>query len=233
MITCPVCHSENDSYATVCLNCKGYLQNRVPNLNLFETMWEVVESPRRAFHTITLAEHKNYSIFLFVLFGISLSFTSFWYLRIGNRFETLFELIFWALGVGVAIGIGLLLILPPIYHLGAKLMGGKTGYRSSVGLLSYSMVPVVVSLFFVLPVELLTFGMYLFTANPHPHTIKPVSYIALVGFDAAVSLWSIILAVLATAEGHQLSKFKALVVVFLTLTTLGGVFFLTPKVMRL
>ena len=229
MITCPVCHSENDHYATVCTNCKGFLQNRIPNLDLFETVWGVVESPRRTFRNITLAEHKNYSLFLFVLFGISLSFTSFWYLRLGSRFETLFELIFWALGVGVLAGIGLAVILPTTFHLGAKAIGGKTGLRSSLGLLSYSLVPIVASLFFILPVELLTFGMYLFTANPHPYTIKPFSYLALVGFDVGVSLWSIVLAIVAASVGHQISTIKSVLVVLVTIIVLGCVFFLSPK----
>lgn len=233
MIICPVCHSENDNYATVCSNCKGFLQNRIPNLDLFETVWGIVESPRATFHQVTLAEHKNYSVFLFTLFGISLSFTSFWYLRLGNRFDTLLELIVWALGVGVVTGLGLVLILPVSYHLSARAMGGKSGFRSSLGLLSYSLVPVVASLFFVLPVELLTFGMYLFTANPHPYTIKPVSYVALVSFDVGVSLWSFILAVLATSTGHQMSIIRAIVVVTLTMGALAGVFFFAPRFFRL
>ncbi|MBI4428942.1 MAG: YIP1 family protein [Ignavibacteriales bacterium] len=233
MITCPVCHSENDNYATVCHKCKAFLQNRIPNLDLFETVWGVVESPRATFHNITLAEHKNYSVFLFTLFGISLSFTGFWYFRLGNRFETLLELMMWALGTGVLVGFGLLLVLPITYHMGAKVLGGKTRFRSSLGLLSYSVVPIAASLFFVLPVELLTFGMYLFTANPHPHTIKPVSYIALLSFDVGVSLWSIVLAVLATSVGHQISLIKAILVVAITMTVLAGVFFLTPKMLRL
>lgn len=229
MITCPVCHFENDNYATVCSTCKGFLQNRIPNLNLFETAWGIIESPRSTFHNITLAEHKNYSFFLFVLFGICLSFTSFWYLRLGNRFESLMELLPWAFGVGVLSGLVLALLLTTVYHFGAKAFGGKTGIRSSLGLLSYSLVPMVATLFFVLPVELLTFGMYLFTSNPHPYTIKPFSYVALVSFDIGVSLWSIGLAVVATSVGHQISTVKSVFVVIGTIVVLGGAFFLSPK----
>ena len=229
MITCPVCHSENDNYATVCSNCKGFLQNRIPNLNLFDTAWGIIESPRSTFRNITLAEHKNYSVLLFALFGICLSFTSFWYLRLGNRFESLLDLILWALGIGVLSGIVLALVLTVAYHMGAKAFGGKTSIRSSLGLLSYSLIPVVATLFFVLPIELLTFGMYLFTWNPHPYTIKPFSYVALVGFDVAVSLWSIVLAVIATSEGHQISAVKSVLVILGTIVVLGGAFFLSPK----
>ena len=229
MIACPVCHTDNDNYATVCTHCKAFLQNRIPNLNLFETAWKVLESPRAAFHDITIAEHKNYSLFLFSLFGIPLAFTNFWYLRVGDRFQSLLDLIIWAFIIGAGAGLVLGLLLTSVYHLGVRLMGGKSDFRSSLGLLSYSLIPVVFTLVFVLPVELLTFGMYLFTSNPHPYTIKPFSYVALVGFDVAISLWALVLAVLGTAIGHQISPFKSVVVVALTLCVLGGVFFLSPR----
>lgn len=228
MIACPVCRTDNDNYATVCTHCKAFLQNRIPNLNLFETAWKVIESPRAAFHDITIAEHKNYSIFIFSLFGVTLAFTNFWYLRIGDRFQSLLDLIIWAIIIGTGAGLLLAFFMTAVYHAGVRLMGGKSGFRSSMGLLSYSLVPVVFTLVFILPVELLTFGMYMFTSNPHPFTIKPVSYVALVGFDVVVSLWTLVLAVLGTAIGHQVSTLKSVLVVALTLCFLSGVFFLSP-----
>ncbi len=223
MIRCSVCLAENDDFAITCKKCKAFLQNRVPNLDLFETAWRILESPRATFQQIVLADHKNYSLFLFSLFGISLSFTAFWYFKLGSRYDTLLDLVPWAIVVGIALGVVSAIILTLAYHLVAKLLGGAAAVRDSLALLAYSLTPIAVSLFIVLPIELLTFGMYLFTSNPHPYTIKPVSYVILVGFDVIVSLWSLGLAILATKVGHRISTAKSLVVTVAALALFGAV----------
>lgn len=217
MIRCPVCSHENDDFAITCTQCKGFLQNRVPNLNFFETVWGILESPRKTFRTIALAEHKNYSLVLFSLFGISLSFTLIWYLKLGERFTTLLDLIITALLIGPGVGLAAcaLILLP--FVLFVRLMGGKATVRTSLGMLAYSLTPIVLSLFFVLPIELLTFGMYLFTSNPHPYVLKPVSYVVLVGFDAVVVVWSMVLMVVGGVVTHGLSLVKSIATVVLML----------------
>ena len=221
MIPCPVCRVENDEFATTCRSCKAFLQNRVVNLDLFETAWKILEAPKKTFQRIAIAEHKNYSLALFSMFGISLSFTLFWYLRLGDRFDTLLDLVPTALGAGLVLGLLSSVVLSGLYHGFAKLLGGKTSFRNSFAILAYAATPVVLSLFLVLPIELLTFGMYLFTWNPHPYTIKPVSYVALIGFDGIMALWSVLLATLGTVVGHHVDIIKAIVIVLLTVGMYG------------
>jgi hypothetical protein len=226
MIKCTVCLAENDDFSTTCVQCKAFLQDRVPNLNLFETSWQVIESPSKAFCRIALAEHKNYVLLLFSLLGVSLAFTAVWYFRLGTRFESLLDLIPAAVGIGIVFGLVAAVVVTGVYHLFAKTLGGMAGFRGSLGVLGYSLTPVAFSLVFILPIELLTFGMYLFTGNPHPYLMKPVSYVLLIGFDALIAAWTIVLAVVATKVGHQLSIFKSMIVVLVTLGLfLGGLFF--------
>jgi hypothetical protein len=213
MITCTVCLAENDEFAITCSKCKAFLQDRVPNLDLFETGWMVLESPTKAFRRITLAEHKNYVYFLFTLFGVGLSFTGFWFFRLGNRFVTLMDLIPAAVGVGIVLGSILALLLTGVYFGFARMLGGATNFRTSFGLLGYSFTPIALSLLLVLPIELLTFGMYLFTWNPDPYAMKPLSYVVLIGLDGIVAAWSIWLAIVGTRIGHQLVLWRASVVV--------------------
>jgi hypothetical protein len=229
MIQCPVCRAENDDFAVICSQCKGFIQDRVPNLNLFETGWTVLESPRKAFRTIILAEHKNYVLFLFALFGIALSFTGFSIFKLGTYFDNLLDLISFAFSAGVALGLAAALVLTLVYHGIARLLGGRTGFRGSLGLIGYSLTPIALTLFIILPIELLTFGMYLFTGNPHPYTIKPASYVILVAFDVIIALWSVILAVLGTRVGHQISLGKSILVVVGTLALLGGSLFVATQ----
>jgi hypothetical protein len=226
MIKCTVCLAENDDFSTTCIKCKAFLQDRVPNLNLFETGWQIIESPSKAFRKIALAEHKNYVLFLFSILGVSLAFTAFWYLRLGTRFESLLDLIPSAVGIGVVFGLVASVVATGVYHLLAKMMGGMTGFRGSLAVLGYATTPVAFSLVLVLPIELLTFGMYLFTGNPHPYLMKPLSYVLLIGFDGLIAVWTLALAVLGTRVGHQLSTVKSLIVVFVTTGLfIGGMFF--------
>jgi hypothetical protein len=216
MITCGVCKTENDEFAITCRNCKSYIQNRIPNLDFFDTVWKVIESPREAFHDITLAEHKNYSLLLFALFGIGLALTGFWYFKLGSRFESILDLMAEAIAIGIVLGFVSAALFSVLFSLTIKMMGGKWGVRNSLGILAYATTPVSLSLAFILPVELLSFGMYLFTSNPDPYTLKPGIYVALISFDCAMALWAFVLSVVGASVSKQLSVVKSLVVILIT-----------------
>lgn len=212
MITCSVCQTENDQYSTICSKCGGFLQNRIPNLDLFDIVWKIIESPRTAFRLIMLAEHKNYAVFLYALTGIAITFAGFWHFKLGDRFENILLIIF----LGILIGIPTGLVLSPIassIHWGVTtILGNKTSFRKSLGITSYSLIPIILSLVLVLPIELLTFGMYFFTFNPPPITIKPILYMALIGFDGAVVVWAWILLIIGTKVGNQTSLWKSILI---------------------
>lgn len=209
MVQCPACSFENDEFATICSHCRAFLQNRVPNLNFFDTSWGILESPLKTFRTIGIAEHKNYAFFLFCCLGIALSFTVAWYLKLGVFFETLLDLIPFFAGLGIVLGGLFALLLPFLHQRITRALGGKAVVRQSYGVLAYSFVPILLSLLLVLPIELLTFGMYMFTSNPHPAVIKPVSYYVLVGFDVLLGGWTLVLAVLGTKIVQRVSVMRS------------------------
>ena len=72
----------------------------------------------------------------------------------------------------------------------------------------------------------MTFGMYLFTSNPDPYVIKPVSYIMLIGFDILMGGWTVVLSVIGTSVVHRLPAGKAAGLVVVVLGILAGGFFL-------
>jgi hypothetical protein len=212
MIICSICKIENDQYATICKSCGGFLQNRVPNLDLFSTLWEMIENPKNAFRLIMRAEHKNYSLFLYCLFGVSLSFTGFWFWRIGEIFENILLLIFWALVSGILMGIVLCPFLTSWHWILSVMLKGKATFKTSLGIMSYSFLPIIISSIFILPIKLLTFGMYLYTFNPHPFTVKPLVYSILIGLDIVLILWSILLSMIGTKIGYHLSVGKSIII---------------------
>jgi hypothetical protein len=152
MIICSVCQSQNDEFATVCSNCKSFIQNRIPNLDFFETVWKVIEAPHKAFHDITLSEHKNYALLMFSFFGIGLSFTGFWYYHLGSRFDSLLEVLVRGSFYGVVLGYVSAILITGCFHGMARLLGGKGSFRNSLGVLGYATTPVALSLITILPV---------------------------------------------------------------------------------
>ncbi len=233
MILCKVCNTENDEFATVCRSCKSFIQNRITNLDFFDTVWKVLESPRKAFHDIALAEHKNYSLLLFSLFGVGLSLTGFWYFRLGSRFVSLLDLLAEAALIGVGFGLLAAVLFTCVFHGMARVVGGKGTFRDTLATVAYSTTPLSITLFLVLPVELLTFGMYLFTSNPDPYSIKPASFVVLVAFDSAMGLWSFILFVVGATVSKQISTLKSLVsALATTLICLGALFLLAKSLLQ-
>ncbi|MBM4168260.1 MAG: hypothetical protein FJ215_03780 [Ignavibacteria bacterium] len=229
MIVCPSCSTENEDLAVVCRSCKGYLQNRVVNLDLFTTVWGILESPRSTFRLVALSEHKNYALTLHALFGIAVMFTIFWYLRLGEVFGGLLETLIWGSLAGIAMGLLGAPLLALGYVLIARLLGGTASFRNSLALVAYASVPICLSLFTVFPVELVTFGMFLFTSNPSPAVLSPVSFYVLAGLDAMLMLWSIILLATATRTVSKLSFPKSLAhVIVLGGLYVGGLILLAP-----
>jgi hypothetical protein len=229
MVTCGVCKTENDEFAIVCRNCKGYIQNRIANLDFFATVWKIIESPHHAFHDITLAEHKNYSLLLFALFGIGLSYTGFWYFHLGSRFESLLDLLTKATAIGVVLGLVCAMLFAFLFDLVVRILGGKSALRNSLGILAYATIPISLTIVLILPIELLSFGMYLFTSNPNPYLIKPGLYVALIFFDSVMSLWAFGLAVIGASVSKQLSLAKSFVAALVATVLSLGILFLAAK----
>ncbi|MCK5571424.1 MAG: hypothetical protein KAJ12_01625, partial [Bacteroidetes bacterium] len=100
MIECTVCGEQNGDLAVTCTRCKAYLQTKIENLDLFSTMWGLLESPKRTFKRIVLSRRKNYVFFLSALLGIWILWTVFWGLNVGSRFDNTFSL----LATGIVLG---------------------------------------------------------------------------------------------------------------------------------
>ena len=193
MIVCQVCHTENNHLAITCKTCRGFLQARIENLDLFRVAWNVIERPRRAFHLVAVAQHKNYSLLLASIAGMAFVFFFFWVIKAGEYSESLINIL--AAGAVTGPPIGLVVVL--LYATCSKVVSRFSGVGVSLWQLyavaSYSLVPVVISAILVLPIELMTFGIFFFTKNPSPYLLKPVSYGVMLALDGAFGMWSLCL----------------------------------------
>jgi hypothetical protein len=213
MIACPVCGAQNDDFGMTCVACKSYLQSRVVNINLFETVWWLIESPRSAFKKIVLAEHKNYEFFLSSMLGISLVYTVFWLKNLGHLFPNVIALAGAGLLIGPLLGVLFVLVLSLTTVALGRVFGGKATLRTMFAVIAYAATPIAISLVVVFPLEIAVFGIYFFGSNPPPIVINPIAYVGLLGFDSIACLWSWILLLEGTIVANGFSRATSLLVI--------------------
>lgn len=225
MITCTVCGTQNDALAIVCSSCKSFLQTKVDNLNLFETLWGLMESPGATFRRIALARHKNYTVLLSSLLGCSLLFGVVWYKALGASFANLAMLVLSGLVAGPPLGTAFVVLLAFLIRTLGKTFGGKGSFKNLFAVIAYASSPVVYSLVLVFPIEIAIFGMYLFGNNPPPAVINPALYYVLIGLDGAALLWSWVLLAAGVTVALGVSRTKGAALATIVVALLGaGVF---------
>ena len=223
MITCSVCGRENDELRTLCLSCKSFIQGRVDALNLFETIWGIIESPGITFRRIVLAKHKNYTIFLSSIAGVTLVFYVAWYKHVADRLQSLLPIVGTALIVGPLAGISFVLALAYIIRFVSKKLGGDPGLKNLFAALAYGTVPLCFSLVFLIPVEIAVFGSDFFGTNPPPMTIRPVEYSVLLALKSVSALWMLFLLVHGTMAANAFPKKKIFSVSLILVALFVGV----------
>jgi hypothetical protein len=212
---CPVCGTANTQLAVVCTSCGAWLQTKVDNLDLFRTGWSVLERPSRAFHEIAIARHKNYVFLLSAFIGISYVFGIFWAFKAGEFSPSLINLLFAGITVGPFFGIAAVPLFALLVKLQSRPAGKPLTFLNCLAVVAYGQIPLALTAVLFLPVELLTFGLYFFTRNPSPYTLRPGSYVVLIGLDALFTLWALVLTVvgLKVAMGTGWIRPAAIVVI--------------------
>ena len=220
MIVCPVCSHQNDEFAVKCSECGSYVQDRVPTLDFFAMLWLIIESPKKAFKKIILAEQKNYVLFLGLFLGVAAAFALIWARESGNHFDNLFPVLLFGTFLGIVLSVPLLYSLAYTFHLLAKVLKGKGKFKETYAVTGWSLVPIVFSVVFLLPLEMATLGLYAVSSNPTAYEVKPLVTSVLFGFDGLLIVWSMVLGIVGISMAHKLSFFRGTIVV---LTGAGGV----------
>lgn len=193
MLKCPVCGAENSDLDVVCTSCKSFIQAKVDTLDLFSTVWGLLEQPRRTFRRIALAKSKNYVILLSAAFGVVIVYLYLWHWHLAVQIPSLVTLLGIGLLAGPPLGNLFVALCAVVIGLILRTRGINLKLRNTRAILAYACVPLVASLLLVMPLEIAIFGSYFFDNNPPPIVINPVAYIGLIGLDALAGLWSVVL----------------------------------------
>ena len=190
---CSKCNHINPPHKNTCENCKSYLRERVVNIDLWKTLFQLIDEPNVAFKNIIYSEHKNFIIFL--LFFISVKNL------IIARFLSVPEL--GLNGVTSSFILSLLLTIATtliivssisfIQLLFYKKQNILLRFVEAFALNTYSLFPFIVGLFIIFPSELVVLGGDIFSNNPYPFQIKPTITYLLLGFEIITILFSLFL----------------------------------------
>ncbi len=196
-LQCPVCNERLFFLRTRCEHCGAQVQERVPNLDLFHTVYMVLENPSRVFATIARSEQKNYVYLLFSLAGFGLGGAALWIARAGEHSSN-FAFIPVTLGwSGPVAGLATFSLVAVIFKVFFRSPYDTITYRQAAALLAYALVPLVASVALIFPVELAVFGKLLFSFDPSPYAYKPTAFLVLAGLDTLAVLWSVALVFIA------------------------------------
>lgn len=177
-----------------CDSCGAYVRDRVPALDLFATLWGMLESPGATLLRIGRSEQKNYTHLLFALVGPLLFASVLFASRIGDTTMP-FGLALFGVVVGGPLA-GLLLL--PVAALWLRLLlrllhGIRLRYRDAASVLAWSLTPMMWASVILLPLMLGVFGILLFSTNPPPWDVLPLPFWALGVLSALSVPWSMIL----------------------------------------
>jgi hypothetical protein len=188
---CPVCGTDNPPLNITCSSCGGYIRDRIASLHLFQTLGMLIETPATAMQRIIVAQQKNYSIVLQMMFGLAYTAFVFWYANIGLLINDLQIILLLILILGPLTGIIIVSVLAIFISLGVRLRHTRVDVRDMRAVLSYATFPIIMSVVFIFPVEVGVFGMYLFTETPSPFSINPLVYMLFLGLDGVLIIWSL------------------------------------------
>ena len=195
---CPVCQAENSHLATVCIACGSFIQQRIENLDLFSCSWKILEQPKSAFRTVAMARHKNYIVLLSAMSGFALIFGWFWMVKGGDHAANLINVLAAGIALGPPAGILIIFVTSAGITLAARVLGLRVRLRDAYAITAYGSVPLILTSMLFLPIEIMSFGIYFFASSPSPYSLRPFSYVTLLGLDGLFTLWSLILLIVGT-----------------------------------
>jgi hypothetical protein len=232
-VICKNCSSENPIHTHICSNCKYFFRDRVYNINIWETVEQIIEAPGKAFLKIVYSEHKNFIVFLSFLLGLRILVLSrFVSVPISNLTISTTPLILSYLISLSSIVILFLLSSSIIMYILNK-TGYKVRFRDIYTLNIYSNIPNLFAVIILLPIELIVFGDYLFSNNPNPFQVKPTIAYILSSIEFGMLIWAFILNVIALNVLTRDKKLSAsiaigqiIITLLLILTLANTIFFL-------
>ncbi len=226
-IKCENCNSESDFYKMNCVNCGAVLRNKLPNIDLFSTIWLLIESPTSGFKRIIFAEHKNYQVLVLILLVIKMVFASFFLQSVFMEpvnYQNYFTPNF---GIGFGVLATLILLIPFVLKLVLRGQSVITRYEDNLAIIIFSHIPLVLFLVIVLPIEFAIFGKFWMFSNPSPFVIKETAAYIFSTLEVLTFIWTFLLLGISIKTQSNSKLFSVFTTLIYSLILIG-LFFVIP-----
>ncbi len=225
---CDNCQKENPLYRETCLECGYYLRKKEPNIDLWSTVWKLFENPKKAIKNIIFAEHKNFVVFLLLLFSVKLySLFVITKYNLNPLSEEITNSFLNAVILIVSFTILIIIfswLITFILNIGNK---GIVRFKDNIAIITYSFIPIIIISIILLPIEYGIFGKQWFSSNPSPIVVKKNAAYLLYGIESVMILWSVVILYIALFLQSN-SKIKALFFMLLFFSMISAVIILFP-----
>jgi hypothetical protein len=217
-IVCKNCNEENPYYALICKKCKSYLREKIYNIDLWQILGLIIESPVKAFGIIIRSEHKNFIFFGIILASAKLFIDSMYMSLITVNPEPQLGSIISHYLVILGSILSVVFLSGIIVTLLNKLLDLKTRIRDNFAIFAYSLLPHIFGFIILFTVEATVFGGNLFSKNPSVFSLKEFLAYTLLGFEILIILWSLFLSIVGMYVQSKNIKYSIIVGVVFNLS---------------
>ncbi len=220
VIVCEKCSAENPLYRLTCKECNTFLRDRVNNIEFWKTFWSIFDSPDKAFLKIIHAKTKNMVLPLLVLFGVKASLVA---LQAKTMFSPENFNIDWLSFILTVSVLSVLLLAGASYAITSvnKIVGLETRFKDNLAIYTYAFIPLIITLFLLLPVEFALFGEYWYLANPLATELNSTAAHILLFVEVTMFIWSFVLLITANYVQSKNTLYSVVLAVLLVLIVFG------------
>lgn len=225
ILQCGSCSHENPFYLLNCEKCNAFLRPRNPNINLWETIWQLFDMPVKTSENIIHAEHKNFLIPFLLIIAFKFSLVSMMvsnFLIYQSGYTITKNGNFLSGGLAVIILIAVVSFVITYIN---QFIGIKNRFIDNLSIYTYAFTPQLLCLVILTPVEFALFGEFWFTFNPSPFLIKPLAAYMLISIEGIMFLWTGLLFIFSTYAQTRNKIYSTIVGVSFTILILLGLLF--------
>ena len=226
VISCPGCSAENPIYQLNCIGCKAYLRGRVVNVDFWKTIGSLLESPFKTFLILIQSEHKNFLIPTFCLFAIKFFINGLIFSHIVHDYHGSLNYLLLNLGLSVIYSLIILIAFSFIITRINKGFGIANRFRDNLTIYIFALVPQLITLIVLFPLEYAVFGVHWITFNPSPFVIRGGTAYIFAIIEGLMILWSLFLAISATYTQTKSKIYSVFVGFVYIIVIFGGMIFL-------
>jgi len=217
-LICNNCSASNPIYSLNCSKCNSFLRARVPNIDLWDTIWSLFIYPVDSAVKIIQAEKKNFLVLLLSLWFIKSSIN---YYILSNYHSSGVASLGESLIKGGVFSVALIILFSFLLSLMFSQLKISNRFKDVLSIITFSLVPIILVFVILTPFHFALYGFYWYTVNPSPLIIKPLVTYVLYGIESIFYLWVLVLFITSLFAQTNRKILSALVGILLLIVLLG------------